>query len=355
MADVRKQAEDEVAAFVARKRGEVEAEEARTRGGVEYLWKAFERGEAARGVDPTQARRGPVSPGGRKTSFGAVSRPDISSPTGEPSFGGAGSLLGASLSTHGFMAQRPGDPPTSASLARATSPRQQSAYVKPSFEQNSITMPYQQRKSGIDLDVAASLRVSNMADLYASPAAGGASMHNRPDTRDRRYYDPGADVEDAKAITAERSPSAGKRAKIERVGGQGDIELQPFAESSQVSAASSYQGSPGAGGREIGRGGKEGEEEQLRTPRGRAVKPLTDSISPAQLGVPAVKGRTGSDSSPATVKSLEGQTDAPVGKRVTFEEPAETSRQEPERTEEEEGDTPDKTEGEFRHGPVCMH
>lgn len=347
MADVRKQAEDEVAAFVARKRGEVEAEEARARGGVEYLWKAFERGERARGVDSTEARRGPVSPGERKKSFGAVARPDISSPTGETPIGGGGSLLGAWLSTHGFMAQRPRDPPTSASLARATSPRQQSAHVKPSFEQNSITMPYQQRKSGIDLDVAASLRVSNMADLYASPSGGGASMHNRPDTRDRRYYEPGADVEEAKAITAERSPSAGKRAKIERVGGQGDIELQPFAESSQVSAASSYQGSPGTGvGISDGRVGKEGEEEQLRTPRGRAVKPLTDSISPAQLGVPAHKGRTGSDSSPATVKSLEGQTDAPIGKRVTFEEPSATSRQEPVPTEEEEEDTPDKAEGE---------
>ncbi|GHJ86298.1 hypothetical protein NliqN6_2700 [Naganishia liquefaciens] len=373
----RTRAEEEIAAFVRRKRDDVEREEALTRGGVEHLWRAFERAERTRaaaagrlGELGHEGRRPGLaaSPaGGRKTSFGGVGvrSPDVVSPTGEPSFGGAGSLLGASLSTHGFMAQRPRDSLTTtttttttptaaaAAAARATSPRQPSAHAKPSFEQNSITMPYQQRKSGIDLDVAASLRVSNMADLYASPAtAGGASMHNRPDTRDRRYYDPGADVEDAKAITAERSPSAGKRAKIERVGGQGDIELQPFAESSQVSAASSYQGSPGAviGQSRSVRGREGDEEEQLRTPRGRAVKPLTDSISPAQLGVPAAgtKAGTGSDSSPATVKSLEKQAVdlAPVGKRVTFEEPAATNRGGPERVAEEqdEEDTPDKAE-----------
>lgn len=336
-----------------RKRSEVEAEEAAVRGQVEFLWRAFEKGQRARGMDAGEdvvVGRGPVSPsGGRNTSFRGVTRPDLMGPAGETSFGGAGSLLSASLSTHGFMAQRPRDPPTASSVAAAsaaaTSPRHP-AHVKPNFEQNSITMPYQQRKSGIDLDVAASLRVSNMADLYASPSAG-ASMHNRPDTRDRRYYDPGADVEDA-AIQTERSPSLGKRAKIERVGGQGDIELQPFAESSQVSAASSYQGSPRtSGAREIDGRGKE-EEDQLRTPRGRAVKPIGDSISPAQLSVPVGKKRTGSDSSPGTVKSLDKHPEPPVaGKRVTFEEPTVMGREEVERIEEDDTeDDLDKAEGE---------
>jgi hypothetical protein len=346
-ADVRARAEHEVAVFVTRKRREVEEEEMAVRGQVEYLWKAFERGQREQGIDGVdEARgRGPVSPNGaRKTSFGAVVRPDLTSPTGETSFGGAGSLLSASLSTHGFMAQRPRDPPNAASLAAKASPRQPSTHGKPNFEQNSITMPYQQRKSGIDLDVAASLRVSNMADLYSSPSGAGASMHNRPDTRDRRYFDPGADVEDTD-IRAERSPSLGKREKIERVGGQGDIELQPFAESSQVSAASSYQDSSGP--REIAR--KE-EEEQLRTPRGRAVKPIGDSISPATLNVPVRKTRTGSDSSPATVKSLDKHPEPPVtGKRVTFEEPSAVSRDVAEVIDEDdaEEDMQDKQEGKF--------
>jgi hypothetical protein len=102
-ADVRARAEHEVAVFVTRKRREVEEEEMAVRGQVEYLWKAFERGQREQGIDGVdEARgRGPVSPNGaRKTSFGAVVRPDLTSPTGETSFGGAGSLLSASLSTH---------------------------------------------------------------------------------------------------------------------------------------------------------------------------------------------------------------------------------------------------------------
>lgn len=352
----RAQVEREIREFVRGKRGQVDRVEREVRGEVEYLWEAFEAGQRERG-DEAEAEVGVARVGSfrpARGSFTGMTRPDVPSPPAA-TFGGAGSLLGASLSTHGFFPQHRTEREPVPPVVSPTSPRPTAANHKPTFEQNSITMPYQQRKSGIDLDVAASLRVSNMSDLYTQPSTG--STHNRPDTHDRRYFDPGADVEDvAVAPRAERSPSLGKREKIERAGGKGDIELQPFAESSQVSAASSYQASHEDG---WGKGGAaSGEEEQLRTPRGRAVKPIGESISPAQLNIPD-KGRKGSDSvSPAvTVKSLDKPGDGaravsdgqvPTRKKVTFEEPTEKQAPAevlPAETHDEDG-LPSEPEGE---------
>lgn len=314
----------------------MEAFEEDVRGRVEYLWDAYEKGHREFGIESQEPTQKPATPGSsgafpstnhRPPSFGVgTPRPQINNPS-PTTFGGAGSLLSASLSTHGFFPQsfKAADTPAPTKPAR----RPSVTGHKPTFEQNSITMPYQHRKSGIDLDLAASLRVSNMSDLYSSPATG--SQHNRPDTHDRRYYDPGADVEDP-TTAADRSPSLGRREKIERAGGKGDIELQPFAESSQVSAASSYQASHDSSASPLAVGGTKsdgkGEEEQLRMPRGRAVKPIGESISPAQLGIPR-EGRKDSVSPAATVTSADkpanGRTasdgQVPMRKKVTFEEP----------------------------------
>lgn len=332
-----------------RKRRQVEAFEEDLRGRVEYLWDAYEKGHREFGLDPeeTATLGKPAIPGSsgafptnhRPPSFGVgTPRPQINNPS-PTTFGGAGSLLSASLSTHGFFPQSF----KAAAVPPPTTRRPSVTGHKPTFEQNSITMPYQHRKSGIDLDLAASLRVSNMSDLYSSPATG--SQHNRPDTHDRRYYDPGADVEDPTTV-AERSPSLGRREKIERAGGKGDIELQPFAESSQVSAASSYQASHDSSVSPLTVGAKsdgKGEEEQLRTPRGRAVKPIGESISPAHLGIPR-EGRKDSVSPAATVTSADKPTNGrtvsdgqvPMRKKVTFEEPNEVASQVVVEREEEE-------------------
>lgn len=351
--DARHRAEEEIKAFVLRKRGEVERVEEEARGRVEYLWNAYESGRKELGMDPDEpaAQGKPVisalgafpTTNPRSPSFSVgTPRPAMNNPS-PTTFGGAGSLLSASLSTHGFFPQ---SSKTAEIPAPAPSRRRPSASgSKPTFEHNSITMPFHHRKSGIDLDVAASLRVSNMSDLYASPASG--STHNRPDTHDRRYFDPGADVEDPTPVTAERSPSLGRREKIERAGGKGDIELQPFAESSQVSAASSYQAShedsPAPMTVGNGKTPAKGDEEQLRTPRGRAVKPIGESISPAQLG-PAAEGRKDSVSPAATVTSQDkpaatgraaSDGQVPTRKRVTFEEPKEVAGVVEAREEEE--------------------
>ncbi|KAJ9124602.1 hypothetical protein QFC24_003395 [Naganishia onofrii] len=396
VADLRARAEAEIKELIRQKRTQAEKEESEVRGEVEFFWKVFEAGQKSIGVDPTRmdldagqltavggarmagrpstsgttpSRNFSPTQSRERTSFGAVSTPhpgtDISPPS--VSFGGAGSLLGASLSTHGFYlqsqqaAKQPPETPRATTPATLRSPT--SAIAKLTFEQNSITMPYQQRKSGVDLDVAASMRVSHLGDLYAQQE-NNESMHNRPDTRDRRYYDPGADVEDiVSSIRDERSPSLGRREKVEREGGKGDIELNPFAESSQVSAASSYQGS-NHGDRAIPPSlvKVDLEEEQLRTPRGRAVKPIGESISPARLGPSTTRA---SPSPAATLKStdpddknekpptatrLSSDGQGPMRKKVTFEEPSpqrtDTAKEVSLTEEESEEILPSETDGE---------
>ncbi|KAJ9093701.1 hypothetical protein QFC21_006297 [Naganishia friedmannii] len=365
--DLRARAEAEIRDLIARKRTQAEKDESEIRGEVEFFWKVFEAGQKSIGVDPTRvnldagqltavggarmagrpsmsatspSRNFSPTPSRERTSFGAGTTPHPGAGISPPgvSFGGAGSLLSASLSTHGFYlqpreaAKEPADTPR-ASTPALRSPT--STLAKLTFEQNSITMPYQQRKSGVDLDVAASMRVSHLGDLYAQQENNG-STHNRPDTRDRRYYDPGADVEDmVSSIRDERSPSLGRREKVEREGGKGDIELNPFAESSQVSAASSYQGS-NHGDRPIPPSvvRVDGEEEQLRTPRGRAVKPIGESISPARLGPSTTRAspspagtlksadQDGKNEKPPTATRVSSDGQGPMRKKVTFEEPS---------------------------------
>ncbi|KAJ9112626.1 hypothetical protein QFC19_000646 [Naganishia cerealis] len=368
--DLRSHAEAEIREVIVQKRSQAEKEESEIRGEVEFFWKAFETGQKSIGVDPSRADldAGPLKAvggaraGGRASisatdpsrtfsssqsrggsSFGVGTVPDPGTGISPPgiSFGGAGSLLSASLSTHGFYPQTRSvekeavETPAAALSSALRSPP--SHHAKVMFEQNSITMPYQQRKSGIDLDVAASMRVSHMGDLYPSHDNSGSvsAQHNRPDTRDRRYYDPGADVEDIiSSIRDERSPSIGRREKEEREGGKGDIELHPFAESSQVSAASSYQGSnhgdrpnaPNSSKVDIG-------EEQLRTPRGRAIKPIGESISPAQIGPSTTKAsispaatltsadQEGKNDKPSKPARMSSDGHGPLRKKVTFEEP----------------------------------
>lgn len=392
--DLRARAEAEIRDLITRKRTQAEKEESEIRGEVEFFWKVFEAGQKSIGVDPTRmdldagqltavggarmagrsstsvtspSRNFTPSQHRERTSFGAGTTPRPSGGVSPPgvSFGGAGSLLSASLSTHGFYmqaqqaAKEPAEVPASSTSA-LRSPT--STLARLTFEQNSITMPYQQRKSGVDLDVAASMRVSHLGDLYAQQENNG-SVHNRPDTRDRRYYDPGADVEDIVSIRDERSPSLGRREKVEREGGKGDIELNPFAESSQVSAASSYQGSnhgdrttpPGVVKVDI-------EEEQLRTPRGRAVKPIGESISPARLGPsttraspsPAATVKSGEDSKnekPSTATRLSSDGHGPTRKKVTFEEPSpqrtDTVKEASQIDEEGEEIIPSETDGQF--------
>ncbi|KAJ9123036.1 hypothetical protein QFC22_001225 [Naganishia vaughanmartiniae] len=365
--DLRARAEAEIKDLIIGKRRQAEKEESEIRGEVEFFWKVFEAGQKSIGVDPTRVdldegqltavggdrmagrpSTSATSPSRNfspaqtrdRTSFGSGTTPHPGAGISPPgvSFGGAGSLLSASLSTHGFYLQPRQAAKDPAETPRASTPAIRSptsTIAKLMFEQNSITMPYQQRKSGVDLDVAASMRVSHLGDLYDQQENNG-STHNRPDTRDRRYYDPGADVENAvSSIRDERSPSLGRREKVEREGGKGDIELNPFAESSQVSAASSYQGS-NHGDRPIPPSVVKGDadEEQLRTPRGRAVKPIGESISPARLGPsttraspsPAATLKSSDQDSkngkPPTATRLSSDGQGPVRKKVTFEEPS---------------------------------
>ena len=125
-----------------------------------------------------------------------------------------------------------------------------------SLNSNPITTPFHRgTKSGVDLDVVSSLRISHMDERFGHGAAMGggtravtAEMHHSLSRKGNRYHNPlDTDLDVEADDPADRDPSPSKLDKVlereedVREGGEGDIALNPFAESSQVSAASSYK------------------------------------------------------------------------------------------------------------------
>jgi hypothetical protein len=332
----------EIEEFVRKKRKEVGAVQRKARGECEMLWKAFERAGKLSGKDvSTQGEEKGQQPGRAneltsdakipfKESFKDASnekREDI--PSGRvsgigrfPSNGtgmgqGQGnSLLSASLSVSYFHQASPGGAagsgnttPRDQATVRANEPQikqgaesfSQSMNIRDKGTRGDlVTKPFNRSKPGIDLDVVSSLRISNMDDHFGSSfQAQGRSSNNaiglsetflsgsRKGNRLNNPLDTDLNPRDPALLDA--SPPT----KLDRVmehdeevreGGEGDINLNPFAESSQVSAASSYREEFGGDenktqGETINRRGRATQEvaEEERTPRPRNVKHLSSS------------------------------------------------------------------------------
>ena len=171
---------------------------------------------------------------------------------------------------------------------------------------NPITAPFHRgARSGLDLDVVSSLRISHMDERFgvggaaAAGVGGGGTMgssravtteaHHSVGRKGNRYHNPLDTDLDVEADDPSPSNPHHNNNKLDKVverqedvreGGEGDITLHPFAESSQVSAASSYKDT-----------GSE-DESTIRSPAVRTVAPdnerLLGAKEPEML---AVRGR----------------------------------------------------------------
>lgn len=231
---------------------------------------------------------------------------------------------------------------------------------------NPITAPFHRgSKSGVDLDVVSSLRISHMDERFGHGSSvggmgmGGGSrpvtseMHHSLGRKGNRYHNPldtDLDVEADDPARSLRDPSPSRSNRLDRViereedvreGGEGDIQLNPFAESSQVSAASSYKDQreddkvlP----RDLGPGQEGGEREmpprgrrpsflvpeEERTPRPRNVKHLSSSSPETMRRLSNTSGSRRSAMGGKSGGETEGKEDgeAPVAarKKVKFDE-----------------------------------
>lgn len=270
---LRQQTEREIREYIEYKRREIDHVESSVRSEVERAWKAFELANRLQGIDvdsshaPSSSRQAQSSTSvpARRVSFGSTTgRPQMASspsPAAQVSTGFPPSLLSASLSANAFV--RP-------DWQRSRSPQD--------LGSNPITAPYHASK--VDLDVAASLRVSNMPEF-------DRQENNGIERRMRRR----SGSSDIDPIVA-RSPSESQSSKNGSEGrGVEDIELNPFAASTQPSASSSYQ-------------------DDERTPRTRTIKDLGRSLPEAE--------EDGLESQATTAK----EETTSSRKRVTFQEPA---------------------------------
>lgn len=262
----RQQTEREIREYIEEKRREIDRAETSIRFEVESAWKAFELANRLKGinVDAQPLAQPSSSAPPRRTSFGSTSRPRMNaspSPAAQVSTGFPPSLLSASLSANAFV--RPD--------------WQRSPRSPQDLGSNPITAPYHASK--VDLDVAASLRVSNMPEFDRQENNGmERRMRRRSGSSDMDPIVP-------------RSPSESQSSPRSKNGSEGrgeeDIELNPFAASTQPSASSSYQ-------------------DDERTPRTRTIKDLGRSLPEVdELETTAAK-----DEAPSSRK------------RVTFQEPA---------------------------------
>jgi len=171
---------------------------------------------------------------------------------------------------------------------------------------NPITAPFHRAtRSGVDLDVVSSLRISHMDERLGvggaaagmGGGAGGTMGSSRPVTAEahhslgrkgNRYHNPLDTDLDVKADDPSPSNhhnhnklgSVVEREEDVREGGEGDITLHPFAESSQVSAASSYKDT-----------GSEDELSIRSPPSARATAPDPERLGAKEPEMLAVRGR----------------------------------------------------------------
>ena len=225
-----------------------------------------------------------------------------------------------------------------------------------SFNSNPITTPFHRgAKSGVDLDVVSSLRISHMDERFGhGSSVGGGSravtseMHHSLGRKGNRYHNPlDTDLDVEADDPAMRDPSPSKldrvleREEDVREGGEGDIALHPFAESSQVSAASSYKDQrsdedlpvreperQGSGEKDMPPRGRRPSfmvPEEERTPRPRNVKHLSSSSPETmrRLSNTSSSRRSamgGAKSGADADQKEEGEASGSTRKKVKFEE-----------------------------------
>jgi hypothetical protein len=308
---------------------------------------------------------------------GTASRMPIRSAVAQTGYGS--SLLSASLSVSYFPQQQGQQQqagiaaPTPSGTGNDTTPRPGRSPMKSpqvvdhsfqkvepigssSFNSNPITTPFHRgAKSGVDLDVVSSLRISHMDERFGhGSSVGGGSravtseMHHSLGRKGNRYHNPlDTDLDVEADDPAMRDPSPSKldrvleREEDVREGGEGDIALHPFAESSQVSAASSYKDQrsdeelsvreperQGSGEKDMPPRGRRPSfmvPEEERTPRPRNVKHLSSSSpetmrrlsntsSSRRSAMGGAKGGADAD------QKEEGEGSGSTRKKVKFEE-----------------------------------
>lgn len=268
--------------MVVAKRKLVAAEEGRVRAECEAIWSGYERArsdhdhEPKREADePVQERRRSVSGNAVSFAVGSVkeqrgflaerargesphedfvpSSPTITSPD-DPA---PPSLLSVSMSTSNFpsfLARERESRPNAASSSLSPSPRPLQSVSprspKSPHQDNPIIAPIHLPKYGPDKDIASSLMISNLEGLYNSRSRSHDSPEQFSSRRKNRGFNP-LDTDLDEADPAELDPERTRldslvaREPEVRPGGEGDITLNPFAESTQASAASSYKSDNG--------------------------------------------------------------------------------------------------------------
>ncbi len=255
--------------------------EAKLRNEVEVVWRAFQRGPQGRQYDAgtekarsTSLGRVPDGPE-RSTSFEKTTNdpsPGITVTSPTP-FGtllnGATSLLSASLAGHSFFP--PSLPRRGSENTQVPSPAKivqgpiddgtlPTSPTGMTFE-NPVTQPYHRPKSGIDLDIASSMRVSHMDDLMGSAGRGAA----RREERERRERN-AVDVKKVEGVDRDLDPIDRFEENVLRVGSaNADEERTPRTRTVKQLNSGSQDKSPLKGS--VGRRLSGGESTQERPSR----------------------------------------------------------------------------------------